>query len=109
MLARMGHSKEAQDVANKWNELIQLTGATRMQEHNLVYPPKLLEKFVQFIDARCRSLGLVLWSGNAPVGTGPAGATINRAWDEFNANPETFAGYEQRELSRLRAANGTIS
>ena len=100
MLTRMGHSKEDQDVANKWNELIQLTGATRTQDHDLVYPSKLLEEFVQFIDAGCRSLVLVPLSGNAPAGTDPVGATINQAWDEFNANPETFAGFMSNKNCR---------
>ncbi len=97
MLHLMNATAEADDIRQRWNELVALSSESRPPRYDCSYPAELLEKLCKLSFQVCQDIGLKAW--NAPE-QDPAGVVrhLQRAWEEFRLRPESFAGYELRVL-----------
>ncbi|MBI3464772.1 MAG: hypothetical protein HY000_17205 [Planctomycetes bacterium] len=100
MLQRLGHHQQAQAIAERWNELVALSGERKPPRYDIAYPGDLLDGVCQLVFDGCQQLGLLPWTN--PVNSSAiVGSAVDDAWTEFRLRPDSFAGYEQNALSAL--------
>jgi hypothetical protein len=103
MLALIGHSAGLSEIDARWAELISLSGQKPPAEYHLTYPPDLIETLASSVLQKAKDLGLKACPGDKPVaGELHVACSLNDAWEEFFARPDTFSEYESRQIGALR-------
>ena len=91
VLRQIEHKKEADGIAAKWNEYVTLIGDVEPTDYRLCYPDNLIHSLVNHVLNACRDIGLRPFTDTVSDETKPnLIALMNRAWDQFFSNPESY-------------------
>jgi hypothetical protein len=99
-LEKLDAHQAAQEIRDRWNELIALAGETKPARYDVAYPQSLLVSICDMIYQGCQALGLAPWSDAAGSGV-VVGPALDAAWTEFRLRPATFEGYEATALTNV--------
>jgi hypothetical protein len=102
VLRLLEHKKEADEIAEKWNQYVTLTGDVPPTDYRLCYPENLIHSLVNHVLNACRDIGLRPFTDTASDEIKPnLIAIMNRTWDEFFSNPESYSEWESKQVLKL--------
>lgn len=105
VLHQMGRENEADEIAGKWTQYVELTGDAETTDYYLCYPENLINSLVDHVLSTCASIKLRPFTETASDKTRlNLIALMNRAWEEFLSTPVSYPEWENEqteELSRL--------
>ena len=99
-LAGAGFVAEAAQVEQRWNAFTALSGAVPEPEYRRCFPGHLLDEVFKAGLEGIEALGCRFAS---PSGAGEVVSLLNRAWDEFWADPVGYGRWEEQAVAGLFA------
>lgn len=106
-LEHMGYEGAAVALRGRWHALTSILVAKPDGEYHFCYPDALLEKFTELVTKVCRELDLIPFF-DQPTDEHNLPRLIQQAWDQFHANPATYAHWETTKVASLKSLLSTV-
>ncbi len=96
----MNKTAEAQAMAQKWDELLKVTGHSATPLYRRACPDTLLEQAAVHAFEGTKKIGCVIASNS----TGQISGLLNKAWESFWKAPIDYAEWEKQMIAAIKQA-----
>lgn len=98
-LGHIGFSREAEEIQDRWSNLVDLHGEAAEPEYRLCYPRSLL---MEIMDEAFKAIRDMKVRIAFPDTTDFVHTVMNQAWKEFWRDPAAYVEWEKQAVGRLR-------
>lgn len=106
VLRMLGLEQQAASIGERWQEMVDMVGATPSSEYSHIYAEELLEVTARNVDTGCRELGLRAYDPTISQAC-DVPRLANEAWRALLEQPESYAAWESKAMAGCRAAWAT--
>jgi len=102
MLRQFDFGSQIEEIDNKWQQYIQISGYDKPIDYNYFYPNDLLDNLAKNVFTGCQNVGLVSYAEQIEGNEINIVRLLNDAWNEFNNAPLNYPSWERKQIRKLR-------